>query len=50
VVKLWLQVMLKNCVGVPFDEVEAFDLTASFRLFFRHNREKLEKSDSYNQN
>jgi ADP-ribose pyrophosphatase YjhB (NUDIX family) len=35
---------------VPFDEVEAFDLTASFRLFFRHNREKLEKSDSYNQN
>jgi ADP-ribose pyrophosphatase YjhB (NUDIX family) len=35
---------------VPFGEVEAFDLTASFRLFFRHNREKLEKSDSYNQN
>jgi 8-oxo-dGTP diphosphatase len=32
---------------VPFDEVEELDLTASFRLFFRHNREKLEKTDSY---
>jgi ADP-ribose pyrophosphatase YjhB (NUDIX family) len=32
---------------VPFDEVEGYDLTASFRLFFRHNREKLEKSSSY---
>ena len=28
---------------VLFDEVEKYDLTASFRLFFRHNREKLEK-------
>ena len=28
---------------VPFDEVENYDLTASFRLFFVHNREKLEK-------
>jgi 8-oxo-dGTP diphosphatase len=35
-----------RCVG--FDEVKGFDLTASFRLFFRHNREKLEKADSYN--
>ena len=26
---------------VPFDEVEDYDLTTSFRLFFRHNREKL---------
>jgi 8-oxo-dGTP diphosphatase len=33
---------------VTFDEVEGFDLTASFRLFFRHNREKLEKADSFN--
>jgi 8-oxo-dGTP diphosphatase len=32
---------------VPFGEVEKLDLTASFRLFFRHNREKLEKTDSY---
>ena len=29
---------------VPFDEVENYDLTASFRLFFRHNREKMGKS------
>jgi 8-oxo-dGTP diphosphatase len=32
---------------VPFEEVEGYNLTASFRLFFRHNREKLEKSSSY---
>jgi 8-oxo-dGTP diphosphatase len=32
---------------VPFDEVENYTLTASFRLFFRQNREKLEKSSSY---
>ena len=32
---------------VPFKEVENYDLTASFRLFFRHNREKLEKANSY---
>jgi 8-oxo-dGTP diphosphatase len=32
---------------VPFEQVEDFNLTASFRLFFRHNREKLEKSSSY---
>ncbi|MGA3289983.1 MAG: hypothetical protein ABSD42_07095 [Candidatus Bathyarchaeia archaeon] len=25
----------------PFDEAEDYDLTTSFRLFFRHNREKL---------
>ncbi|MCL5876607.1 MAG: NUDIX hydrolase [Candidatus Bathyarchaeota archaeon] len=32
---------------VPFDEVESYDLTASFRLFFRRNREKLSKATSY---
>ncbi len=32
---------------VPFDEVEGFDLTASFRLFFRQNRERLAQADSY---
>jgi 8-oxo-dGTP diphosphatase len=32
---------------VPFDEVENLDLTTSFRLFFRNNRERLEKADSY---
>ena len=32
---------------VPFDEVEDYDLTASFRLFFRNNRAKLEKANSY---
>jgi 8-oxo-dGTP diphosphatase len=32
---------------VPFDEVESYDLTASFRLFFRQNREKLAKANSY---
>jgi ADP-ribose pyrophosphatase YjhB (NUDIX family) len=32
---------------VPFDEVEKYDLTTSFRLFFRHNREGLEKANSY---
>ncbi len=32
---------------VPFEEVENYDLTASFRIFFRHNREKLEKANSY---
>jgi len=29
---------------VPIDEVENYDLTSSFRLFFRRNRERLEKS------
>lgn len=28
---------------VPFGEVEGYDLTSSFRFFFRKNREKLEK-------
>jgi len=28
---------------VPFDEVETYDLTASFRVFFRRNRQKLEQ-------
>ena len=32
---------------VPFDEVEELNLTASFRLFFKHNKEKLEQTDSY---
>jgi ADP-ribose pyrophosphatase YjhB (NUDIX family) len=32
---------------VPFDEVEGYDLTASFRLFFRQNRKKLEKANSF---
>ena len=32
---------------VPFDEVENYDLTPSFRLFFSHNRERLEKANSY---
>jgi len=32
---------------VPFDEVEKYDLTTSFRIFFRHNREGLEKANSY---
>jgi 8-oxo-dGTP diphosphatase len=32
---------------VPFGEVEAYNLTASFRLFFRDNREKLERANSY---
>jgi len=32
---------------VPFEEVENYNLTSSFRLFFRNNREKLEKSNSY---
>jgi 8-oxo-dGTP diphosphatase len=32
---------------VLFDEVEKYNLTASFRRFFVENREKLEKSNSY---
>ena len=32
---------------VPFGEVEKYDLTAAFRLFFGHNRKKLEKTNSY---
>jgi 8-oxo-dGTP diphosphatase len=32
---------------VPFGEVESFDLTSSFRLFFRNNRARLENADSY---
>jgi ADP-ribose pyrophosphatase YjhB (NUDIX family) len=32
---------------VPFNEVEDYNLTASFRLFFRQNRKKLEKANSY---
>jgi 8-oxo-dGTP diphosphatase len=27
---------------VPFDEVEAYDLTSSFRVFFKRNRKRLE--------
>ena len=44
---LKLQAMLRSCGWVPFDEVEEYNLTASFRVFFRHNREKLEKASSY---
>ena len=32
---------------VPFDEVECYNLTASFQLFFRNNRKKLEQVNSY---
>ncbi len=32
---------------VPFGEVENYNLTSSFRIFFRENREKLEKANSY---
>ncbi len=32
---------------VLFDEVESYNLTASFRLFFRNNREKLEQANSF---
>ena len=32
---------------VLFEEVEDYNLTASFRVFFRKNREKLEKANSY---
>jgi ADP-ribose pyrophosphatase YjhB (NUDIX family) len=32
---------------VSFEEVENYDLTASFRLFFRRNREKLSKANSF---
>lgn len=32
---------------VPFGEVEEYDLTTSFRLFFRNNHEKLVKVSSY---
>ena len=32
---------------VPFDEVESYNLTSSFRQFFKQNRDKLEKVNSY---
>jgi len=32
---------------VPFDEVESYNLTSSFRQFFKQNRDKLEKANSY---
>ena len=32
---------------VPFDEVESYVLTSSFREFFTKNRSKLEQLDSY---
>ena len=32
---------------VPFNEVEEYDLTESFRLFFRRNRKKLENISLY---
>ena len=35
---------------VPFDEVEGYDLTLSFKRFFRKNKEELAKQDSYDRN
>jgi 8-oxo-dGTP diphosphatase len=32
---------------VPFDQVESYDLTTSFRLFFKRNKERLAKANSY---
>jgi len=32
---------------VPFNEVEEYDLTDSFRLFFQRNRQKLENANLY---
>ena len=32
---------------VPFDEVEKYNLTTSFRRFFKQNKKKLEKTNSY---
>jgi ADP-ribose pyrophosphatase YjhB (NUDIX family) len=32
---------------VPLNEVEDYNLTRSFRLFFSNNREQLEKANSY---
>jgi len=32
---------------VKFEDVENYNLTASFRLFFRNNREKMQKTSSY---
>ena len=32
---------------VAFDDVETYNLTASFRVFFRNNRKKLEQTDSF---
>jgi 8-oxo-dGTP diphosphatase len=32
---------------MPFSEVEAYDLTTSFRRFFKRNRRKLERLSSY---
>lgn len=37
----------KELRWVPFNEVESYNLTTSFRLFFRQNREKLKKANSY---
>jgi 8-oxo-dGTP diphosphatase len=32
---------------VPFDQVENYNLTASFRTFFKQNRQRLEEANSY---
>lgn len=32
---------------VPFSEVEEYNLTETFRLFFRRNRQKIENASSY---
>jgi 8-oxo-dGTP diphosphatase len=36
-----------DLLWVPFDEVEKYELTASFRVFFRHNRQRLKEFSSY---
>lgn len=36
-----------DLLWVPFDEVEKYNLTASFRVFFKHNRQRLEEFNSY---
>ena len=32
---------------VPFNKVEGYELTASFRLFFRQNKKKMETANSF---
>ena len=32
---------------VPFNEVEGYNLTASFRLFFRQNKKRIETANSF---
>ena len=37
----------EDLMWVPLDEVEKYDLTSSFRVFFRRNRQKLEHLNSH---